>query len=73
VVRVDEPVYTASSPPRRCRNGHELGPNKVLVNFAHCECDRVKPKSIGHLYWRCNTCGDRIVGDGHSDDSKLFT
>jgi len=65
-------VYTAADPPRACRNGHPLGPYQVHVNFWHCECDRVKPRSIGHLSWRCRTCDDRIIGDGHTDDSRLF-
>lgn len=55
--------------PTRCRNGHELGPGKVKVDFVRCGCD--KARHAGHTAWTCNECGDRIVGDGHWDDMRL--
>ncbi len=34
-------VYTDANPPRMCGNGHRLGPNRVLLGFLLCGCDRV--------------------------------
>lgn len=69
---MDETVYTAGDPPRVCRNGHRLGPYKVIVSFTHCGCAQVKPRSVGHTTWRCRTCNDVIYADGHVDDADFF-
>jgi hypothetical protein len=62
-------VWTSANPPRRCRNGHVLGPWKVLVSFTHCECSKVKPRSVGHTTWKCRTC-DAVI---YADDAGFFT
>lgn len=69
----ERPIYTAADPPRSCRNGHPFGPNRMIVNFWHCECSKVRPGHIGHIGWRCRTCQYLILADGHTDDSELFT
>jgi hypothetical protein len=50
--------------PTHCRNGHPLGPWKVLVGDVLCEQDGVYRR---HLKWICRECGDVIVGNGHPD------
>ncbi len=64
-------VYTGSRPPSHCRQGHRLGPNRVVVSFARCDGDTAT--GGGHYQGRCRECGDRIYGDGHTDDTKLST
>ncbi len=56
--------------PKVCRNGHKLGPNRVLVSFTPCACG-LTDGSGGHTTWRCRECDDVRYGDGHTDDAKL--
>jgi hypothetical protein len=62
-------VYTAGNPPTRCPNGHPLVGGQVVVNYVRCKCDNAPYR--GHRYWTCRVCGERIIGDGHTDDSKM--
>jgi hypothetical protein len=55
--------------PTHCRNGHRLGPNRVMVRTAFCGCG--KGNTGAHTYWMCRVCGDAQFADGHDDDSKL--
>jgi hypothetical protein len=69
------PVFTDANPPRTCGNGHRLGPNRVLLSFLLCHCDRIAPERRhtggGHRTWQCRVCGDVTFSDGHSDDTQL--
>lgn len=76
VVRMPErPVYTDANPPRTCVNGHRLGPNRVLLGFVLCGCDRIAPErrgvGAGHRAWCCRVCGHVTLADGHVDDAAL--
>jgi hypothetical protein len=44
-------------PPERCPAGHALGPNRVLVGFQPCRCDR-----HGHTTWCCRQCDSTVYG-----------
>ena len=41
-----------TKPPSRCRNGHDLGPNQVLVGHVAC----LGHGGGGHTSWHCRTC-----------------
>jgi hypothetical protein len=55
--------------PTHCHDGHRLGPNRVLVRTAPCDCG--KGNTGAHTTWTCRVCGDISYADGHTDDSKL--
>lgn len=40
-------------PPERCQDGHQLGPNKMLVGHQPCGCGH----RGGHMTWACLECG----------------
>jgi hypothetical protein len=50
--------------PIRCRNGHPLGPNQVLLGTTVCEQGGVNRH---HISWICRTCDDVIVANGHPE------
>ncbi len=70
-------VYTDANPPRMCGNGHRLGPNRVLLGFLLCGCERVdeahRGTGGGHRSWTCRVCGHVTIADGHTDDAALDT
>ena len=45
-------------PPTRCPNGHQLGPNQVLVGHVAC----LGHGGGGHTSWHCRTCEDVAYG-----------
>lgn len=51
--------------PTHCRNGHRLGPNRVIVGTTVCEQNGVNRH---HHHWACRTCGDVIVANGHPEE-----
>jgi len=63
-------MYSASNPPKTCECGNRLGPNRVLVDFARCFCERAEHS--GHHTWTCRVCGRITYADGHVDDTKLM-
>src|SRR6476619_4480633 len=44
--------------PRRCPNGHPLGPNQVLVGHVAC----LGHGGGGHTSWHCRTCDAVVYG-----------
>jgi hypothetical protein len=73
----DRPVYTDGNPPRACGNGHRLGPDRVLLSFLLCHCDKIpagrRHTGGGHRTWTCRVCGHVTFSDGHTDDTALVT
>ncbi|MDT5098135.1 MAG: hypothetical protein QOC76_1872 [Mycobacterium sp.] len=55
--RRNHPREWITQPPRRCPNGHTLGPNRVLVGqqarLGH---------GGGHTAWTCRTCDQTVYG-----------
>src|SRR5262245_39158811 len=45
-------------PPRRCPNGHPLGPNQVLVGHVAC----LGHGGGGHTSWHCRACDAVVYG-----------
>ncbi len=45
-------------PPTRCPNGHQLGPNQVLVGHVAC----LGHGGGGHMSWKCRTCDAVVYG-----------
>jgi hypothetical protein len=50
--------------PAECENGHEWGPDRVLVSFTRCHCAPVheaygETGGLGHLTVACGTPGCR--------------
>ncbi len=43
--------------PTRCPNGHQLGPNQVLVGHVAC-----LGHGGGHITWTCRTCDQTVYG-----------
>jgi hypothetical protein len=39
--------------PERCPNGHEFGPNRVVVGWLPCQCTEGR---AGHRTYWCRTC-----------------
>lgn len=44
--------------PKRCPNGHPLGPNQVLVGHVAC----LGHGGGGHTTWHCRTCDAVVSG-----------
>src|SRR5258705_13043463 len=47
-----------TKPPSRCPNGHNLGPNQVLVGHVVC----LGHGGGGHTSWHCRTCDAVVYG-----------
>jgi hypothetical protein len=55
-------VFPSGGYPERCRNGHELGPGRVLLGWFPCgTC----PGTRGHNYALCEVCGDEYDDPPH--------
>jgi hypothetical protein len=56
------------SPPRRCINGHGLGPHRVLVGHRACSGGH-----HGHVTWMCCQCDDVTYGPPLDDGCQVLT
>lgn len=70
--RVDEAGRVELVAPKWCTNGHRLGPNRVLVGYIRCGCE--KTRTGGHITWSCRVrgCGDILYSDNHDADVMLL-
>ena len=59
-------VYERS--PKRCPQGHRLGPDRVLVGWRPCGCPTSTHASgaQGHRSWECRVCGAVILRPPHT-------
>jgi hypothetical protein len=55
-------------PPRHCPNGHQLGPNRVLVGHQPCSggCHG------GHTTWECSSCNAIAYSPGVGAGCRLL-
>lgn len=55
-------LYPSGSRPDRCPDGHELGPNRMLVGNLPCiDCPEAAAHFHRHVYIRCRGGEDRCA------------
>ena len=53
--------------PERCPNGHQLGPNKVIVGWQPCQCVEGR---AGHRTYMPHLPGDHVRAAAHAIDDE---